>query len=89
MAGRGGRPKKGEEAQETRQIRVFNDVAEMLADLALVHPRSTAQILDPLIRAEFLGMVSRTFNFQGSYPYSYRDVAPRSWYAAYAGIASP
>lgn len=49
---KGGRPKKDDGEQGTRQVRVFDDIAEMLADLSLVHPKSTAQILDPLIRPE-------------------------------------
>jgi FtsZ-binding cell division protein ZapB len=49
---KGGRPKKEDGDQETRQVRVFGDVADKLADLALVYPKTTAQVLDPLIRAE-------------------------------------
>lgn len=47
-----GRPPKHSGDQGTKQVRVNEDLAEMLSDLSLVHPKSTAQILDPLIRAE-------------------------------------
>jgi len=56
---RGGRPKKSDGEQETRQIRVFGDIADMLADLSLVHPKSTAQICDPLLRAEITELHER------------------------------
>jgi hypothetical protein len=47
-----GRPLESEGDQATKQVRIFKDLADMLSDLALVHPKVTAQILDPLIRAE-------------------------------------
>ena len=47
-----GRPPKSAGEQGTKLVRVNADVADMLSDLALVHPKSTAQILDPLIRGE-------------------------------------
>lgn len=50
--GKTGRPPKSAGDAGTKQVRVFEDLAEMLSDLSLVHPKSTAQILDPLIRAE-------------------------------------
>lgn len=50
--GKGGRPRKDEGDNGTRQVRVFEDIAAMLADLALVHPKSTAQLCDPLLRPE-------------------------------------
>lgn len=43
-----GRPKKGEPKAETTQVRVSPEMAELLSDLALVHPKTTAQILDQL-----------------------------------------
>lgn len=47
-----GRPPKGAGNQGTTQVRVNDDLAAMLSELSLVHPKSTAQILDPLIREE-------------------------------------
>ena len=38
---------------------MFTDVAMMLSDLAIVHPKSTAQLLDPLIRAEITELHER------------------------------
>lgn len=38
---------------------MFEDIADWLADLALVHPKSTAQILDPLIRVEVQALHER------------------------------
>lgn len=55
--GKGGRPKKGDGDGETRQIRVFKDLADMLGwiqRLSQADGKDTtvAQIIDPLIRAE-------------------------------------
>lgn len=50
--GKQGRPPKNAGDRGTKQVRVFEDIADMLSDLSLVYPQSTAQILDPLIRAE-------------------------------------
>lgn len=47
-----GRPRKGEAKAETGQVRVSPELAEMLSDLALVHPKTTAQILDEIALAD-------------------------------------
>lgn len=47
-----GRPPTKEGDAGTKLVRVADDLAEKLSDLSLVHPKKTAQILDPLIRAE-------------------------------------
>ncbi len=54
-----GRPPKHAGDQGTKQVRVNEDIAEMLSDLSLVHPKSTAQILDPLIREEVVELHRR------------------------------
>lgn len=48
----GGRPPKDAGDQATKQVRLFTDVAEMVADLADVLGKSTAQICDPFIRGD-------------------------------------
>ncbi|AWM40346.1 hypothetical protein GobsT_11760 [Gemmata obscuriglobus] len=40
-----GRPRKGEADQETTQVRCFRQMAQQLAELTLVLPLSTAQLL--------------------------------------------
>lgn len=47
-----GRPRKEDGDAGTKQIRVFDDLGEMIADLSEVLPKSTAQICDPLLRPE-------------------------------------
>jgi hypothetical protein len=47
-----GRPRKGEPKAETEQVRVSPELKELLSDLALVYPKSTAQILDQIALAE-------------------------------------
>ena len=49
--GRGGRPLSGDE-HGTRQIRVFEDIADKIAWIVRVRGGSAAQLLDPLIRPE-------------------------------------
>lgn len=47
---KGGRPKRDESGQGTRQVRVFDDVADMLSWICEVQRLSSAVVLDPLIR---------------------------------------
>jgi hypothetical protein len=49
---RGGRPKADEGDRGTRQVRVFDDVADMLSLLVRVLGTNTAQLLDPMIRPD-------------------------------------
>lgn len=49
MGNRGGRPFKAE-AGATKHIRVFADLAQMLAWIGEANGQSSAQFLDPLIR---------------------------------------
>lgn len=42
---KGGRPRKGDEVEETTQVRCTLPMAAMLSDLILVLPLSTAQLL--------------------------------------------
>lgn len=49
-----GRPRKEEPPQETRQVRVFTDIAEMLSWIVRIEGGSTANLLDPLIRGPIL-----------------------------------
>lgn len=59
--GRGGRPRKADGERGTRQIRVFEDIADMLGwvyhfrDQAGDHT-SIAQLADPLLRAQVVAM---------------------------------
>lgn len=48
--GRGGRPKKDDGGSETRQVRVFTDVADMLGWISFFEGKTVAQILDALVR---------------------------------------
>lgn len=48
-----GRPKAEEGESGTGHVRVFEDIRDMLSDITLVRTDlTTAQILDPLVRAE-------------------------------------
>lgn len=49
---RGGRPPKDAGSQGTAQVRMFTDIAEKVNDLADLWGQSTAQVLDPITRAE-------------------------------------
>lgn len=48
----GGRPPKESGDQGTKQVRLFTDLGEKVADLADLFKISTAQICDPLLRAD-------------------------------------
>lgn len=50
--GRGGRPRKEEGERGTRQIRAFEDIADMLGWICHFEGGSVAQILDPMLRAQ-------------------------------------
>jgi hypothetical protein len=41
-----GRPKAGEPRGETELVRASPELKQLLSDLALVHPKTTAQLLD-------------------------------------------
>lgn len=58
-ANRGGRPRADEGDRGTRQIRVFDDVGEMLSLLVRILGTSTAQLLDPMIRPDLESMCKR------------------------------
>jgi hypothetical protein len=49
--GKGGRPKKSDGDQATRHVRLFEDLAEWVSWIVRVEGGSSAQILDPLLRA--------------------------------------
>jgi hypothetical protein len=51
-----GRPRSGDAEQGTKQTRLFTDLADMIADLALVLPKSSAQITEPLLRPDIEAM---------------------------------
>lgn len=53
---RGGRPKLGEGDRGTRQTRVFEDIADMVAWISRVKKVSAAQILDPMVRPQVAAM---------------------------------
>lgn len=57
--GKGGRPKTGQGEQGTRQIRVFDDLADKLSWIVRVLDTSTAQLLDPMIRADIESLYQR------------------------------
>ena len=48
--GRGGRPKKEDGDSATRQIRVFADLADMMADIIDVEGGSVANLVDGWLR---------------------------------------
>lgn len=50
MANKGGRPRESDGDQGTRQVRVFEDLADKLGWLTRINGGNAAQILDPLIR---------------------------------------
>lgn len=47
-----GRPTTGEGDRGTRQVRVMEDIAEMCGWIVRVEGGTTAQLLDPMVRAE-------------------------------------
>lgn len=49
-----GRPKKGEGESDTRLIRVFPDIAEMIAWIAEMQDIKTANLVDPILRPAIL-----------------------------------
>jgi len=51
------------------------------------HPDGTFRPADTVNTAEFLKMLSRTFDLEEDFPYSYRDVPATTWFAAYTGSA--
>lgn len=53
-AGRGGRPKKTDGGQGTKHVRVFADVAEMIAWITRIKGNNSAQLLDPIIRSSIV-----------------------------------
>lgn len=53
MAQKGGRPKKGDEGG-TRQIRVAEDLANMIAWIARIKGIHVAQLIDPMLRPDVL-----------------------------------
>ena len=52
--GKGGRPRKSDGDQATRHVRLFEDIAEWVKWVVRVEGGSSAQLLDPLIRAPIL-----------------------------------
>lgn len=49
---KGGRPRKDEGDHGTRQVRVFEDIAEMVSWIVRVEGGTTAKVIDPLVRAQ-------------------------------------
>lgn len=50
MSNKGGRPFATEGERGTRQIRVFEDMADMIGWITRINGGSAAQLVDPLIR---------------------------------------
>ncbi|MBT4585325.1 S-layer homology domain-containing protein [Candidatus Peregrinibacteria bacterium] len=51
------------------------------------HPDGTFKPADGVNTAEFLKMLTLTFDLQTNLPFSYRDVSSSDWFSQYAGIA--
>lgn len=51
MGGQGGRPKGNAEAS-TKQVRLMDDLVEMIGWIVRIEGGSSATLLDPMIRAE-------------------------------------
>lgn len=47
-----GRPKLDDSDRGTKQVRVFEDLAEMISWIVRIEGGTTANLLDPMIRAE-------------------------------------
>ncbi len=58
---RGGRPKKENGKVSTKHVRVNDDLAEMLSMIvkAMNNTKTTAQILDPIIRGPIIGLYDK------------------------------
>lgn len=50
--GRGGRPKKDEGDANTKAVRVFPDLKEMIAWITLIKKKKSANYLDPILREQ-------------------------------------
>lgn len=50
--GRGGRPRKEEGDANTKAVRVFPDLKEMIAWITLIKKKKSANYLDPILRAQ-------------------------------------
>lgn len=50
MSNRGGRPPASEGEKGTRQIRVFDDMADMIGWVTRINGGNAAQLVDPLLR---------------------------------------
>lgn len=59
------------------------------ANLGIIngHPDGTFKPADTVNTAEFLKMLTLTFNLETNLDYSYTDVNSNAWYAQYSGIA--
>lgn len=54
-----GRPPRDEGDRGTRQIRVFEDLGEMISWIIRVEGGTTANLLDPMIRAQILARYTK------------------------------